>query len=429
MTFFFRRFIFIICFFNFVFSVRTEPVEVCERPVVSFEPSSAEASEAKRTFTTEQSRSIRTNGLEQNTHHKESKKSPMPVRVLLSSCNENSHQLWQFQSEKGFFVHSVGCKKEKNIFFKNKITIRAKKGYFLCNGKKVDHAIRVTPHSGHGTFDAIAYDGDFFIIPHKNELLCVNQVDLEDYIVAVLRTESWPGWPLEVNKVFAIACRSYVAFKIQEAQRTNRLFHVKNTNAHQTYKGRHDVQDLRHAVEQTGGIVLGFDKKPILAMFDCCCGGVVPAHIADFDFNKAPYLARDYACFHCKQSSLYSWNIAYEHKAFEQVIKQYKKELHRLHGISITKKDKAGLVMEVKLKGHKEHHSISGKQLYSLLKEVKSFHFDVQIKSGKIVFSGRGFGHHIGLCQWGARQMVRDGWGFKSILQFYYPQTQFMKLV
>lgn len=356
------------------------------------------------------------------------KKNP-PVRVLLASCGKTASNVWQFFSLEGFFVESVGLKKEKKVFCKNKITIRIKNGHLLCNGKKVDHTIRLTPCSGHGQCDGIAYDGDFFIIPHKNDFLCVNQVDLEDYIVAVLRTESWPGWPLEVNKVFAIACRSYVAFKMQEAQKNKQPFHVKNTNVHQTYKGRHDVKELQRAVEQTRGVVLGFDKKPILAMFDCCCGGIVPAHIADFDFNKAPYLARDYACSHCKQCSLYSWNIAYEHQAFEQVIKQHKKELHRLHGICITKKDKAGLVTEVKLKGARLHHTISGKQLYSLLKEVKSFHFDVQVKSGKIVFTGRGFGHHIGLCQWGARQMVRDGWGYKSILQFYYPQTQFMKLV
>jgi stage II sporulation protein D len=175
-------------------------------------------------------------------------------------------------------------------------------------------------------------------------------------------------------------------------------------------------------------MVLGFKGTPILAMFDCCCGGVIPAHIADFDFDKVPYLARIYACTHCKESSLYSWQVSYEHAVFETFLNQYKHEIARLHDIHIVKKDKAGLVTEVKLKGPKKSTTISGKQLYSLLKDVKSFHFDVHKKLDKFVFTGRGFGHHIGLCQWGARQMVRDGWDYKSILRFYYPGTYFMHL-
>jgi stage II sporulation protein D len=92
-------------------------------------------------------------------------------------------------------------------------------------------------------------------------------------------------------------------------------------------------------------------------------------------------------------------------------------------------KDKAGLVTEVRLRGPKAQVTISGKKLYSMLKDIKSFSFDVHKKSGKIVFTGRGFGHHLGLCQWGARQMVRDEWGYKSILRYYYPGTRFMQLI
>ncbi len=63
-----------------------------------------------------------------------------------------------------------------------------------------------------------------------------------------------------------------------------------------------------------------------------------------------------------------------------------------------------------------------------MFKEIKSFCFNIKKKSGKIIFNGRGFGHHLGLCQWGAREMVRDGWDYKQILAFYYPSTNFMRL-
>lgn len=353
----------------------------------------------------------------------------MTVRVLLAKCDTVSSVQWYFSSPKGFVLQNIdGDLASKQIIKVKQCKFTVKRGFLFYKGKRLKHAVRVRPIQGHAELNGIAYDGDFCIIPYKDSYLCINQVELEDYITAVLKTESWPGWPLEVNKSLAIACRSYGAYKVLEAKRSGRPYHVKNSNAHQTYKGRHDVAVLKTAVEQTKGIVLGFEGKPILAMFDSCCGGVIPAHIDDFDFIKVPYLARSYACTHCKESSLYSWQVSYDHTMLNQLLNHYKSEISWLHDVHILKKDKAGLVTEVKLKGPKKHTIVSGKKLYSALKEVKSFHFDVQKKSGKIIFSGRGFGHHIGLCQWGARQMIRDGWDYKSILKFYYPGTYFMRL-
>lgn len=350
------------------------------------------------------------------------------VRVLLAQCDDKSLMRWNFVSGRGFLVHSVGGQTAKKPFFATGVRISIKKGIVFCNGKKLTQTIRLSPLCGYAQFNGVAYDGDFFIMPYNNHFLCINQVALEDYITAVLKTESWPGWPLEVNKVFAIACRSYVAHKMLEVGRNKRPFHVKNTNVHQTYCGRHDLKVLKDAVNQTRGVVLGFHGKPILAMFDSCCGGVIPAHINDFDFNKAPYLARPYACNFCQQSSLYSWQVSYEHAAFEALIKDHMLDFTRLCDVNVIKKDKAGLVTEVALKGPKIDTIISGKKLYSLLKDVKSFRFDMCKKAGMVMLTGYGLGHHLGLCQWGARQMVRDGWGYKSILKFYYPGVCFMQL-
>lgn len=352
------------------------------------------------------------------------------VRVLLAKADTATETEWKFNSPQGFLIQLQDNDGTiKKTIRMPAIIIKIQRGVLLCNGKRVTDTLMLRCINGHGECNGIVYDGDFIITQHADIFLCINQVELEDYITAVLRTESWPGWPLEVNKVFAIACRSYVMFKVAEAKRSGRPYHVKNSNAHQTYSGKHDVPVLKMAVEQTKGMVLGFKGAPILAMFDCCCGGIIPAHIEDFDFNKAPYLARTYACNFCKQSSLYSWQVSYEHAFFESLVQQHAPDVARLYDIHIIKKDKAGLVTEIKLKGQKHTTIIPGKKLYSLLKEVKSFHFDVQRKSGKIMFTGRGFGHHIGLCQWGARRMVSDGWDYKSILRFYYPGAYFMHLI
>ncbi len=350
------------------------------------------------------------------------------INVLLDQCNKRVSTEWNFVAEKGFVITQDIQKKVKKKIHNSHVKIVVRKSLIFCNGKKVIGPLRLSARGGCIKFNGVAYDGDFLIMPYKDTVVCINRVELEDYVTSVLKTESWPGWPLEVNKVFAIACRTYVMYKKIESRRSKRPYHVKNSNVHQTYKGKHDVSVLKDAVKQTQGIILGFKDKPILAMFDCCCGGIIPAYIAGFDFNKAPYLARTYACTHCEKSSLYSWQVSYEHALFEEVIKRHEQKISWLLDIHIIEKDKAGLVTSVRLRSSKKQVIISGKRLYSLLKDVKSFFFDIEKKSGKIIFTGRGFGHHLGLCQWGARQMVRDGWGYKSILRFYYPGVHFMQL-
>ena len=66
--------------------------------------------------------------------------------------------------------------------------------------------------------------------------------------------------------------------------------------------------------------------------------------------------------------------------------------------------------------------------MYSLLGSVKSYHFSIHKKGKNIQVKGRGYGHHAGLCQWGAREMVRDGWKHRKILKFYYPGVGFDRL-
>jgi stage II sporulation protein D len=111
-----------------------------------------------------------------------------------------------------------------------------------------------------------------------------------------------------------------------------------------------------------------------------------------------------------------------------QDLERFLQSEQRLRELRVVKNDKAGLVEEIVLRSGRKSSTISGKKLYSLLDEVKSYCFTIRRRGSKLTISGRGYGHHMGLCQWGARQMVSDGWDYQSILQFYYPGTKRMKL-
>ena len=351
------------------------------------------------------------------------------VRVLLQEAPTRDTLCWKIKSTHGFVVVNPDLKTKTRIDQKE-LTICPKKDFFLLNNGIYDaKRFYIYSNNGHLKFEDKEYQGSFLVVQDTSQSYLINSIDIEEYVCSVLRTESWPGWPLEVNKAFAIASRSYVIGVILSNRNSDLPYHVKNTNKHQTYSGVHTEVVLKDAVEQTKGIFLTHNGKPIIAMFDSCCGGVIPAHIHGVNFIHSPYLERKYPCTYCKDCKMYNWSSNFSLAQWEQILNKEFKHLKKIKHITVAKKDKAGLVQQVSIKGHTKLFSVSGKRIYSLFsKKVRSFCFDITCHENKVILNGRGIGHHLGLCQWGAREMVRQGFNHKSILSFYYPDTQFMRL-
>ncbi len=348
------------------------------------------------------------------------------IRVLLNEKKNND--AWVLGCAKGFVLTNVqsNCKKR---YAESSLKISFKNGNLMVNGMRIsEKQIKIDAGTDHLTYENHDYQGSLLLVVEQGHCYVINQINLEDYIYSVLRSESWPGWPLEVNKAFAIASRSYAMVKYLEGVKGKKPYHIKNTNAHQTYNGFHTNKLLKQAVEETTGLILTHNKKPIIAMFDCCCGDVIPAHLNTIDFKKAPYLARKVPCTFCKSSKIYQWKLEFDVDEFQKLLHVSGYMVKQIRDIYVAKKDKAGAVEEIIIKDHDKKHILTGKQFYAMVSKVKSFCYSVSKKGKKIHIAGKGYGHHLGICQWGARNMINHGWNYQSILGFYYPGTTFMKL-
>lgn len=354
------------------------------------------------------------------------------IRVLLDALKLDqlpAHVVWHLTSENGFMVWG-SLNPDKKIRVKSTdIIIDAKnRQLYIHNRKYADDLIYIAPLVGNAALNGTPYHGAFLVSQQKDQVSIINSVDLEEYVYGVLHTESWPGWPLEIHKVCAIACRSYAIAMAVRAHKSKKIYHMTNTNKHQTYSGLHDNKVLRQAVDDTRGVFITYNNQPIIAMYDICCGGIIPAHIANFNFQNAPYLAREYACSHCKICKTYAWEMICPVTDFERLVSKMVKKVKNVKSVTVSKKDKAGLVREVVLKNSGAPLVFSGQKMYSLMKEIKSLCFQTRKEGNKVIIQGRGFGHHLGLCQWGAREMVRKGSDHRRVLQFYYPGTDFMRI-
>ncbi len=377
---------------------------------------------------------------------------PFDVHVLLEKRDQSSEKhssakhdpvLWTFSCEAGFVVSDPLLPDRRDLLDTKQCVISFEQG-ILCVNKRKLHMKRIKVESQDPKKHELqvvitekkkqhkrSYSGSFSVF-WKDAWHLINSVDLEEYVSSVLASESWPNWPLELNKAFAIVMRSFVVYHLLQARGKKKvgkdfLFDVTCTNSHQTYRGTHEYAVLKQAVEETKGAVLSYQSKPILAMYDICCGGIIPAKMKHAG-RLPPYLARTYPCTYCSSCKLYTWSAHYTLAECEDELHDLDPSIRSVSDMKLGEVDRAGVVHSVKIKTGRTWRTLSRKMLYGALKDIKSYSFTLHKEGNSIRFDGRGYGHHTGMCQWGARQMVKDGSSYQEVLKFYYPGTKLMKL-
>ncbi len=298
--------------------------------------------------------------------------------------------------------------------------------------KKQCRWISISPIKDDLLINGVPYEGTIkFLITDKNKLLLINTLNLDNYIYSVLRYEIFQSWPLEVQKVQAVASRTYAFRKISEARNKGLPYDIKNDNTHQVYKGSHKFKHLKEAVKSTKNMILTYNDKPAITMFDSCCGGIIPANMGSPQFKEAPYLARQNRCTFCQNTPFYSWEKVIKTGEFLDRFKfssKFKNQLQNfgtLKYVKILAKDKAGIVQKAQLQGTQKTVTCKGNDLRNLMKDkIYSLSFSIKKNPTNVTITGHGHGHQLGLCQRGARELVSHGWDFKKILDFYYPKTK-----
>ena len=333
------------------------------------------------------------------------------------------------------------AQKKQSSFLRKKKSTPFKKIKFSKTG---DCVVTLSNRQSNIVLDGQEYRGSiiFALSSKDKKLYVINKLDLEDYVYAVLRAESYPTWPNEMQKIQAIISRSYAIHQIMEKKKGGKSkksppphYDIKRNTYHQRYNGDHTYHHLRQAVDETKGLILTYRDDAALTMFDACCGGSIPAYIKGINFEVAPYLARMKPCHFCKDYCLYRWKRKITIDDFYRYLKNYKptaKKLfsgHKILSATVEDRDRAGVVHSVKIRQPRGGFFISGKDLWmSMNNLMRSQNFTIKKTNKHLYIFGRGFGHQIGLCQRGARELVRQGKKCKEILQFYYPNTTLAKL-
>ncbi len=263
------------------------------------------------------------------------------------------------------------------------------------------------------------YRGRVRVIRQGQGVTALNLVNIEEYLYSVVGAEAYPTWPEEALKSQAVVARTYALYQASKA--SNRYYDLDTTTRTQVYKGLEtEFVTTQDAVKATDGQVLTYKGKVILSAFHSSSGGHTE-NVEDVWSSPLPYLRGvvDYD----QLAPVFQWSQSFT--AWEMG--------RRIGGVGSVrslipqKTTPHGRIITMKIVGSKGSRNITDDELRRALK-LKSTLFTISNNKGTFTIEGRGYGHGIGLSQWGSHYLAQQGIRYDQILNHYYKNAQLTTL-
>ncbi len=251
----------------------------------------------------------------------------------------------------------------------------------------------------------------------------LNRIDLESYVASTVGGEMATSWPAEALRAQAVATRTYVLH--EAARRRGNDWDVSATATSQVYRGILAERDeTRAAARATRGEVLTWEGEPILAVFHSTAGGRT-ATAGEVWGEDRPYLRvvdveEEDAAPHTY------WRVEFSSQDLMSILDAAGVEVGNLEGLSVTRRTRSGRVERLEIRGGTGRIELRGSGLRGLVSSLslRSTLFDVRATPEGFAFVGSGFGHGVGMSQWGARALAERGVAYPRILARFYPGTR-----
>lgn len=274
---------------------------------------------------------------------------------------------------------------------------------------------------------------------NNNKLDVVNYVNIEDYLKGVLPKEMSPSFPKEALKAQAIASRSFAIANMNKFK--SKDYNLDDTTSSQVYRGI-DVEDKRTnaAIEETRNLKVYYAGEIANTIFHATSGGFTESIDNAWGGKKIPYLSiieDDYSNYNKSNN----WTLKMDIEEFNKVINKTGENIGEVVGVNIIEYTSSGRAKTVEIKGVNGVKTITGSNFRNLLNnsKCKSTLFNVSLfnsngvntvgqmdqeLANKLIITGKGYGHGVGMSQYGAVEMAKRGNNCLEILKYYYPGVE-----
>ena len=291
------------------------------------------------------------------------------------------------------------------------------------------------------------YRGELVITAADSGLLVVNRLSMDDYLRGVVPLEIGNRTSAEIAAVQAqaVAARTYAYKHLGDA----RPFDMYATVQDQVYGGVDAETPLSDsAIATTRDVVVLYNGQPITTPYHSTCGGSTAA-VSEvwYDQPDQPYLRPvsdripGTNNYYCDPSPRFSWTQSYDGTGLRAVMEKYlanytsapKTNLGRITDVREQGRTASGRVAALTVQTESGTYTLKGNDIRFVLRDPKGailnstlFSLIASNNAGEVsslTINGRGYGHGIGMCQWGAIGRARAGQNYRTILETYYPGT------
>lgn len=317
---------------------------------------------------------------------------------------------------------------EEDIEANGRVTISAGPSGLLLDGRRVrSDRIEVRGRNGDTTLNGLTVGGRLIVKRQNGRLMVINEVDLEEYLKGVVPAEMNASWHPEALRAQAIAARTYGLYQMR--QNGKKEFDVVASTKDQVYKGRAGADGpAGRAVEQTRSLVLTYHDEPVFAAFHSTAAGPTEDAFNVWSLDL-PYL-KGVECPFDMNSPHFQWRTDVALPFMEKRLREEGFPVGVIAGLAPAAYSRAGRVTQIRILHSDGELNIKGEDLRRVIgyTMLASTQFEFEVVGLEVQFTGRGSGHGVGLCQWGAKELAERGYSAETILRYYYPGADIRNL-
>lgn len=258
----------------------------------------------------------------------------------------------------------------------------------------------------------------------------VREMALETYLEGVVAGEMKNIFPMEALKAQAIVARTYTLAKMAEGKLEHHDADAStDIREFQAYQQSAINDAVKQAVQMTRGQVLEYDGKPIMAWFHAAAGGKTATAEEGLGYTKhaTPYIVPVLSREDASPDDVKEWEAVFTQEEVTAALTKLGHEVTTVESIMIAGIGPSGRATRLLVNGSLTVDAPSLRMALGSTRLPSMLLSDTAVNERAVRFQGSGYGHGVGMSQWGAYQMAEEGMTAEEIVAHYYPGATLVK--
>lgn len=266
---------------------------------------------------------------------------------------------------------------------------------------------------------------------YDTERESASEMDIETYVEGVVAGEMKNDWPLEALKAQAILARTFTLKFCQDKQSKYKGADIStDVTEAQAYDAKSVNDQVRRAVKETRGMAMAYEGEYPYAWFHAHAGGMteLPTVSLDYDKEDPAYLKPVESEESDKApDSVKAWTAKFTREQVAEACADAGVKVKSVETVEVGEKGESGRAKTLLVNG--QAVSAASFRIAIGANKLKSTLIDnIEVEGDDVTFTGRGFGHGVGMSQWGAYAMAEAGQSAEDIIRHYFQDVSIVKL-